>query len=503
MKSFLKNPPNLFHLQALLVIITFGLTIFAFPRLPGEIPLWYTHPWGIPQLAKRIFLFVIPTISLIILATNSFLLKKVEKLREFEIVGITKTVTTLILSILLFSTYRIINLSTNLFGTFNYDLITLLPPMLVSFIIAVLVTPFVIKLMKKLKIVDDPKIHQHPAILHTTPIPRGGSVTFLVSLFLSSLIFVGITKKVIGLLAGALVATIVGIIDDKFDIKNAKVKFFLMLPLPVLFIVGFGIGIAFFQNPFGDIIRLDTIDIPIYFLGEHHLWLLADLFAFFWLIWVMGMLGLSDGVDGQFSGIIGIASIIISILALRFVHFEPSQWDVARLGAIVTGASFGLLVYNWHPAKIHWGTGDWAASLVLGSLGILSGAKVATSILILLVPALDAIVTLTRRIVQKKSPLKGDRGHLHHRLLDLGWDQRAISVFYWILTSLLGVVALFSSGKTKLLSILTLGGLFGFFVILLNLRGEGYRLRELIPGSKHPKKDERASDSNFESHSST
>ena len=80
------------------------------------------------------------------------------------------------------------------------------------------------------------------------------------------------------------------------------------------------------------------------------------------------------------------------------------------------------------------GYGGWTlAGYFLAVLAILSGAKVATAILVLAVPLIDAVYTVLRRLNQGQSPVWGDRGHLHHRLLDLGWGKRRIAVSYWLI----------------------------------------------------------------------
>ena len=117
-----------------------------------------------------------------------------------------------------------------------------------------------------------------------------------------------------------------------------------------------------------------------------------------------------------------------------------------------------------------WGFSAVAAGAVLTTLSILVNAKTATSIVIILIPFLDAVVTFGRRIIQKKNPLKGDRGHLHHILLDRGWSHKKIAVFYWISTAVFGLIGILSSEKYVGLVTLTLSGIVASFIILLNLK---------------------------------
>jgi len=100
--------------------------------------------------------------------------------------------------------------------------------------------------------------------------------------------------------------------------------------------------------------------------------------------------------------------------------------------------------------------GGTIAGFLLAILSILSGAKLATMIIVLGVPMMDAIYTIIRRITSGKSPVWGDRGHLHHKLMDLGWGKRRVSIFYWLTTGLLGLVALQLNSKQKLFTIVLL-----------------------------------------------
>jgi len=117
-----------------------------------------------------------------------------------------------------------------------------------------------------------------------------------------------------------------------------------------------------------------------------------------------------------------------------------------------------------------WGFGAMSAGMVVAALSILINTKILISVLILLIPFLDASVTFVRRMLQKKSPLKGDRGHFHHLLLDLGWPIQKIAKFYWGTTFLFGMIGLLGSDKFLLQSVLIVGGLLAFVIVLMNLR---------------------------------
>ena len=162
--------------------------------------------------------------------------------------------------------------------------------------------------------------------------------------------------------------------------------------------------------------------------------------------------------------------LIANDLSIRFAGLTPAQLDIARLAAVAAGASIGLTKYTWHPSQIMWGFSATAAGMILATLSILTGAKVATAMIVLLIPFLDAVITVFKRIVQKKPPWQGDKGHLHHLLLERGWSIKKIAGFYWVSTAILGIVALIASEKHVLLVVLILTGGVAFILISLNLQ---------------------------------
>lgn len=342
----------------------------------------------------------------------------------------------------------------------------LVVPPAAAFLIAVILTPQVANLALKFGFVDRPT-RKHPAILHKRIVPRAGGVIFAAATVIPMLLFLPVEKRLIGLTIGVILAGIVGVLDDKFDLNP-------YLRLATNFIiaaaaVGTGIGIAFVTNPFDGIIRLDQIVWHFNFFGPHSLIILADIFALFWIVWIMNMLNWSSGVDGQISGIILITAIILAILSLRFVPSDPSQITVTKLALITSAAAAGFLIYNWHPAKIFPGYGVTVLGFLIASLAILSGAKVATALLVMAVPAADGLTTIARRIAKKQSPVWPDRGHLHHLFLKLGWSQKQIAVFYWTISLALGIAALNLKSAGKLFAILIVGVVVVGAVLWLNL----------------------------------
>ncbi len=437
------------------------------------VPLWYTNPWGDPQLAPAKYLYLIPIISFLLTFLAIFLVNKLFVARSKEALFATLTFLTISTSFLFYSELRIIQIASTSFPPIiERNVIELLPLLIMSLLICAGIVPFVIKLAKKYDIVTDPGIHSHPGMILTKPSARAGAAAFFVAFLIVALIFVPLTRETVGLYIGAFLTTVVGLIDDKKNI-NPYLRLLILPVIIVLTLVISNLHIYYFANPVDGVMRLDIFQIPLRLFGLKFVFIpIADLFTVVWILWVMNMLSWSNAVDGQFSGMVAITCFITALLALRLLKIDPEQIYVARLSVIAAGASLGILPYNWHPSKIMWGFGAITMGLVISILSIMAGTKVAVATLVLIVPTLDALITIVRRILQRKSPVWGDRGHLHHRLLDMGFSPQKVAIFYWVVTALIGSIALISSGSSKFLALLTIGGVVAFILVAMNSRGE-------------------------------
>lgn len=343
------------------------------------------------------------------------------------------------------------------------DFVTI--PFLTALLIVLVITPVVIRLVTKYGFMDDPKRSNHPGIIHTKPIPRGGGIALFLGAFLASLLFLPITQVTMGIFLSAFLALAIGVIDDKLNAQSKDASPYLRLLINILcavIIVGSNVHIGFITDPFGGILQLDAVKIPLW--GSYY-FVLADLLTMIWIVWVMNMLNWSKGVDGQMPGIVMISAFIIGILSLRFPSSDPSVAIDAKLSFIIAGSALGFLFYNFHPAKILPGYGATSIYLLLAVVSILSSSKLATAILVMGVPTVDALFTIFRRIFNHQSVFHGDKKHLHHILLRLGWSQRKIALFYWTISAILGIVALLLQSRSKLFAIIMLlvivgGGLF-------------------------------------------
>lgn len=348
-------------------------------------------------------------------------------------------------------------------------------PFLTAFITTLAATSISINVFKKIGLIDDPKTHKHPAIIHKKPIPRGGGIPMFLGITLSGIIFLPLTKTAIALFLASLIALLIGTLDDKLDI-SPYVRFFINIVVAAI-VVGSGIGIPFVTNPVGDgILFLNNVRFSFNLFGNHSTLVFSDFIAIIWLVWIMNMLNWSKGVDGQMPGIVAISAFVIGILSLRFPVFDQTNIITAKLSFILSGAALGFLIFNFYPAKIFPGYGATAVYLLLGSVSILSSAKLATAILVMGVPMIDGIFTIARRILSGKSPFWHDKKHLHHLLLHLKFSQRQIALFYWVISGILGFLSLLLSSRGKLFAvimvIIIIGGMLLFLHFLLRKTGD-------------------------------
>ncbi len=343
-------------------------------------------------------------------------------------------------------------------------------PLILSLLISYYITPLVIRLAYKYNLIDNPKFHKHPKVIHTYPVPRGGGIAIFISVFVTSLMFLPLDKHLFGILSGAMLITIMGTLDDKFDL-SPYLRLFVQCVAALLPIIS-GIGIAFISSPFNGLIDLSHPQISINLFGEtRNIWLLADLFAFLWIVSLMNFLNMgAKGVDGQLPGVAAIAAATIVIVSLKY-SADITQWPVIVLALVTTGAFLGFLPYNIFPQKIMPSfTGSNLAGYLLGILSILSTAKVGTVMVVLGVPLIDTGYTIIRRIASGKSPVWGDRGHLHHKLLDAGVGKSKVTLLYWLATIILGILALNLNALKKLYTIIGAGIFIGGLLLWLTYK---------------------------------
>lgn len=346
------------------------------------------------------------------------------------------------------------------------DSLAIIIPFLTSLTLTAILTFFTIKIALYFGLVDDPGKHKHPGIIHSRIIPRAGGLPLFFGTFITSLLFIKFTSALTAVFFASSIALVTGLIDDKLnaDAKDLSpyFRFFIILIISIIVVVN-GISINYITNPFaGGVIHLNTIHLSIPFFP--YVLYLSNIITVIWLIWVMNMTNWSKGVDGQMPGIVAISAITIGLLSLKLNQGAATPLIDAKLSFIIAGAAIGFLLFNFYPAKIFPGWSATSLYVLLGVVAILSSAKLATAILVMAVPMVDALFIIIRRIRNKKSPFQGDKNHLHHILLKLGYNQRQVAFFYWGFSTVLGLLSLVLESKSKLFAMImviaiTAGGL--------------------------------------------
>lgn len=299
---------------------------------------------------------------------------------------------------------------------------------LVSAMLSFGFTPIVRKLAFKVNAVSIPKDERR---IHTKAMPLLGGLAIYGAFIITLILKEGwITPHQVGIIAGATVIVIEGIVDDIKVLKPwQKLAFQLVAALCLLFS---GIKINYITNP------LDKVDLS---LGIG--WLSYPL-TILWVVGITNALNLIDGLDGLAAGIGLISCITIFIISILFQRSEA-----AILTAILSGSILGFLPYNFNPASIFMGeTGAALLGFLLAAISIEGAIKSATAfaitvpVLALGLPIYDTLFAMIRRKVNGKPIMEGDRGHLHHRLLDLGLTQRQAVIIMYLISAILGGISI-------------------------------------------------------------
>ena len=309
--------------------------------------------------------------------------------------------------------------------------------LLAAALIALVTTPVVRSLAFKMRAVDLPKDNRR---MHNHPIPRMGGLAIFLGFLFSVLIFVPLTDELRGMLLGAVVIVVLGVLDDIYALP-AMPKFLVQIGAALIAVLQ-GNVITHLSNP-----NLFSAS-PIWNLG-----VLSIPFSVLWIVAITNAVNLIDGLDGLACGVSAISSMTLLVIALTV-----SEPQVALLMAALAGACLGFLPYNLNPAKIFMGdTGSTFLGYVLAVVSIQGLFKYATIIsfavpfLLMGLPIFDTCFAILRRVSHGQSPMAPDRGHIHHRLIDMGLSQKQAVAVLYVISAILGLsaVVLTTSGVTK------------------------------------------------------
>ena len=266
--------------------------------------------------------------------------------------------------------------------------------------------------------------------IHDRPIAMWGGLGIAISIMVAVWTFLPMSMPLLGFIAGILILLIGGMLDDKFDLHpGVQILFPLAASIAV---VATGTHIVSVTNwGDGSALYLPWTSLP----------------TIAWMLIVTYATKLMDGVDGLVTGQVVIGSFLIAALAMG-KFFQP---EVALLAVIVGGAYLGFLPNNFHPAKQFLGeSGSTIAGFCLGFLAIVGSAKLATGLMALGLPLVDASLVISGRLLRGVSPFRGDKTHLHFKLLDAGLSQRQVVFVMWGLSLLCGLFALSLQTRGKI-----------------------------------------------------
>lgn len=318
-------------------------------------------------------------------------------------------------------------------------ILTLFAALAGACVISFLATPLVKNLAYKVGAIDVPKDERR---MHKVPIPRLGGLAIFIAFLFSVIIFADIDRQMQGILLGSIMIVILGVLDDILTLK-ALPKFLVQIAAAGV-AVYHGCTIQFISNPnvFSNVsyLNLNWLSIPV---------------TIIWIVAITNAVNFIDGLDGLAVGVSAISTASLLIIALMV-----GEVNIAVILAALLGACLGFIPYNKNPAKIFMGdTGATFLGFILATLSVQGLFKLyaiisfAVPFLVLGVPIFDICFAFLRRIAKGQNPMVADRGHVHHRLIDMGFSQKQAVAISYMLTAILGLAAvlLTSSGELKAL----------------------------------------------------
>lgn len=348
-----------------------------------------------------------------------------------------------------------------------------------AFAISLALTPAAKSIAYKIGAIDIPKDKRR---VHKKPIPRLGGLAIYYGFLISVLFFSNMDKQLAGIIGGSLLIVGVGIIDDVMALK-ASIKFVIQI-LAAIIVALCDVRINAISMPEvivpGGILSLGVMSFPVTVL---------------WIVGVTNAVNLIDGLDGLAVGVSSIATF-----SLFFIAILAGEPVVAILAAALAGSCLGFLPYNFNPAKIFMGdTGSTFLGYMLSIIciqGLFKGYVIISFIvpfLILGLPIFDTAYAIFRRIKNKQPIMSPDRGHLHHRLIDMGFSQKQTVAILYIITMILGLSAVMVVGQGAYTGIIIIATflLFAFF------GGKAIVEHAITENKNHKQKDEQHSEQSF------
>lgn len=317
-----------------------------------------------------------------------------------------------------------------------------------AFVLALAATPLVKKLAVKIGAIDIPKDKRR---MHSDAVPLIGGLAIFLGFLVSTLLFSEPDIKIIAILLGALIMVVLGVFDDKYAL-GAKFKLLIQIVAALIPVIA---GV-----------RIERIILPFLKSGGIEFGWLAYPITVLWIVALTNAVNLIDGLDGLAAGVSAIASFSMFVIALM-----QGNYPIAAMSAAIVGACCGFLPYNFSPASIFMGdTGSTFLGFVMASLSVLGLFKIhaiisfAVPFIAFGIPIFDTSFAIFRRIREHRPIMSPDRGHLHHRLVDMGFSHKQAVLIIYAICIVLGAVAVLSFKSKPLALLIAVVGIIGALV---------------------------------------
>ncbi len=359
------------------------------------------------------------------------------------------------------------------------EIIYLLAAVALAALVAFTTTPAVSVLAHKIGAIDVPRDARR---MHKTPIPRIGGLAIFAGFVVATAVFCELTPELIAIYVGGLIIVAVGVIDDVRAI-NAWLKLIAQVAV-ALIAVSQGVVLEYI-NFFGTYVHFGVLSVPI---------------TVVWIVGLTNAINLIDGLDGLACGVSAICS-----MSLLLVMLLKGEVAAAMLTAVLVGACIGFLPFNSNPAKIFMGdTGALFLGYTLAVISVSGVFKMHTVISFMIplsifgLPLFDTTFAFARRILHGRSPFSADRGHLHHRLIDIGFNQKQSVRILYAICAILGTSAIMFTEENIGRAIIIIA--VGFIIFLVNfiilrhksVRGKmGLELHDPVDSDNYKKREDK------------
>lgn len=323
-------------------------------------------------------------------------------------------------------------------------------------------TPVIKVLARKVGAMDVPKDGRR---MHHVPIPRLGGLAIFISFMVSVLIFCrDIPHQVQGVLLGATIIVVLGVLDDIMTL-HALPKFGVQIVAAVV-VTLYGCRIE----------HIGGWQLPVW---------LSYAVTVIWIVAITNAVNFIDGLDGLASGISAISAGTMLVVALLLPASDPTAQVCVLLLAAIVGGCLGFIPYNFNPATIFMGdTGSTFLGYILATLSVTGLFKLyaiisfAVPFLILGLPIFDICFAFLRRIARGQNPMVADRGHVHHRLIDMGFSQKQAVAIVYMLTAILGLAAVLLTSSGELKALILIGAVFVVAAIGVKVIFSGHKPKQ-------------------------